>query len=64
MPSGYELEVVEEYELLGEKRFRIRVRGTRVYFNVSAETPEEAKEKAARMIKELGIDSLISMLKS
>ena len=41
-----EFEVIEEYLLEGEHRFRIRVRGTKLVFNLHANTREEALNKA------------------
>lgn len=64
MPEGYELSIVEEYELLGEKRYRLRIGGTSIYINVAASSPEEALEKAKKMITELQLDKLVSLLSS
>jgi len=48
-----ELEVVEEYVLLGQKRFRIRVRGSRLYVNVAASSRDEAISRAREMLERL-----------
>lgn len=54
-----EFEVVEEYILLGERRFRVRVKGTRVYVNVAASSPEEAAEKAKAMLERLRAERVL-----
>jgi len=54
-----ELEIVEDYELLGEKRYRLRIKGTSIYLNVSANNEREALEKAQNMIRELQLDKLV-----
>ena len=48
-----EFELVEEYLLHGEKRYRLRVKGTKLLVNVSADTLEEAMEKAARLLEKV-----------
>ncbi|BEP16963.1 hypothetical protein PYJP_03150 [Pyrofollis japonicus] len=58
--SGFSLELVEKYELLGEKRFRFRIKGTSLYINVSAENEDEALKKAMQMVKELELDKLVT----
>jgi hypothetical protein len=60
--ENYRLEIVEEYELLGEKRYRVRIAGTSIYLNVAADNGEEALRKAQRMINELQLDKLIKVL--
>ncbi len=57
--ENLELEVVEQYELLGEKRYRLRIKGTSIYLNVSASNEKEALDKASKMIKELRLDRLV-----
>jgi len=64
MTEPHELELVEEYELLGEKRYRLRIKGTSIYLNVAAETLEEAIDKAQQMIEEMQLDKLIEVLKT
>ncbi len=49
------LEIVEEYVIDGEKRFRVRVKGTKIVLNVSASSPHEAATKAADLAMKLGI---------
>ncbi len=63
MSEDIELEVVETYELLGEKRYRIRVKGTIVYVNVAANSEEEAKKKAIEMLKSMELDKVLKELK-
>ncbi|MCE4611071.1 MAG: hypothetical protein F7B17_03775 [Desulfurococcales archaeon] len=58
-----ELEVVEEYVLLGERRFRIRVKGTNLYVNVAASNREEALSKALSMLEKLRADRVLKGLK-
>ncbi|MCE4620348.1 MAG: hypothetical protein F7C33_04915 [Desulfurococcales archaeon] len=48
-----ELEIIEEYLLEGEKRYKVRVKGTRIILNVSASSPEEALEKASRLYEKI-----------
>ncbi len=50
-----EVELVEvyKYEGIPEKRFRFRIKGTRIYINVSAEDVEEASEKVKNIIRSL-----------
>ena len=58
-----ELEVVEEYVLLGERRFRVRVKGTNLYVNVAASSREEALSKALSMLEKLRADRVLKELK-
>lgn len=57
--ENIELEVVEQYELLGEKRYRLRIKGTSIYLNVAASDEKEALEKANKMVRELKLDRLV-----
>ncbi|WP_048061482.1 hypothetical protein [Hyperthermus butylicus] len=57
--GDYELVLVEEYELLGEKRYRFQLKGTSIFLNVSANNVEEAREKARRMVREIQLDALL-----
>ncbi len=57
--SEIELEIVEKYELLGEKRYRVRIKGTSIYLNVAASNEQEAINKANKMIRELSLDKLV-----
>ncbi len=63
MSKDIELEIIETYELLGEKRYRIRVKGTIVYINVAANDEEEAKKKAIEMLKSMELDKVLRELK-
>lgn len=54
-----ELEVVEEYMLLGEPRYRVRVKGTNLVINVHASSREEALEKARRIAESLSVKALV-----
>ena len=46
-----ELEVVETYLLDGRRRFRLRVKGTRIIVNVEAESEDEAVRKALGVLE-------------
>ncbi len=48
-------EIIEVFEVEGRKRYRIRLSGTNVIFNVSGETPEEAVRKTAELALKLGL---------
>ena len=54
-----EFEIVEEFLLLGEKRFRVRVKGSNIVFNVSASSPEEAIEKARELMERLRVERVL-----
>ena len=60
-----ELELVDVYRYEGfpEKRFRFRIKDTRIYINVSADSIEEAVEKAKNIIKHLELDKYIALKK-
>ena len=58
------LEVIEEYELLGEKRYRLRIKGTNVIINVHADSSEEAVKKAVRILQEMGLLEEVKQLQS
>ncbi len=58
-----ELEIVEEYVLLGEKRYRVRVKGTNFYVNVSAQSREEALQKAKDILEKIRVDRVLKSLK-
>lgn len=61
--SDFELEVVETYELLGEKRYRVRVKGTIIYVNVAANSEDEAKMKAVEILKSMELDKVLKSIK-
>ncbi|MEM4499007.1 MAG: hypothetical protein QXH57_02715 [Sulfolobales archaeon] len=49
------LELIEEYIIDGERRFKLKIKGTNLVFNVSGSNLEEAVRKATSMIKYLKI---------
>ncbi len=55
----YELEVIEDYILHGERRFRLRVKGTRIVVNVRGDTLEEALEAAERLLDRVDLDKVL-----
>jgi len=54
--KNIELELIEEYIINNEKRFRVRIKGTNIILNVSADTLEEAVKRALDIISKLGIN--------
>ena len=58
-----ELELIEEYELLGEKRFRFRVKGTNIVINVGASGLKEAKERAVRIIEDMHLKEFLERIR-
>ncbi|MCS7112304.1 MAG: hypothetical protein N3D82_05860 [Ignisphaera sp.] len=50
---------VYRYEGLPGKRFRFRVKGTRVYINVLADELDEAVKKAEEIVKRLELDKYL-----
>ncbi len=64
MSVSIDLELIEEYELMGEKRFRFRVKGTNIVINVSAENVEEAKKKALELARDLGVERVLELLRA
>lgn len=54
-------EIVEEYVLLGEKRFRVKEVRSGIYFNVSASTRDEAIEKARSMFERIKADRVVRL---
>ena len=60
-----DLEIIDVYKLLGETRYKIRVKGTRLVFNVHANTGEEAIRRVLSLIKKTGLtDTVIERLRS
>lgn len=61
--SIVELELVDVYRYEGYvgKRFRFRIRGSRIYINVLATSIEEAVEKVKNMIKQLELDKNLAL---
>lgn len=58
-----ELELIEEYELLGEKRFRFRIKGTNIVINVGASNLEEAREKAIKIIEDMQLNEFLERIR-
>ena len=58
-----DFELVEEYMLEGEKRFRLRLRGTNIVFNVAASNLDEAIDKAMELAKRLEIEKVLDKLR-
>ncbi len=58
-----ELELIEEYELMGEKRYRFKIKDTKIVINVAAQNLEEAREKASKIIRDLKLEVLIEKLR-
>lgn len=50
------LELVEEYVINGEHRFKLRMKGTNLVFNVSGDSLEDAVRKAVSIIKSLKLN--------
>jgi len=61
--KNIELELIEEYELLGEKRFRFRIKGTNIVINVGASRLDEAKEKAMKIIEDMRLNEFLNRIK-
>lgn len=57
------LEILEKYELLGEMRYRIRIKNTKIILNVSATSDNEALKKAKELINELKLYEVINQYK-
>ena len=55
MKEGVEFEVVETYVLDGQRRYRLRLKGTNIIVNVAADTIEEAGEKAVKLLEKAKI---------
>ncbi|MEM1758517.1 MAG: hypothetical protein QXE99_02235 [Acidilobaceae archaeon] len=54
-----EFEVIEEYIQHGTRRFKVRVKNTKITFNVAANNIEEALAKARRMAEKLKISEAL-----
>lgn len=48
-----ELELIEEYRINDEHRFKLKVKGTNIIFNVAADDLGEAVNKVIKMMKDL-----------
>lgn len=60
-PEDFEL--IEEYELLGEKRYRLRVKDTNIIINVAASSPEEAVRKAIQVAERVKLDTFLEKIR-
>ncbi|MEM4718415.1 MAG: hypothetical protein QXE81_06660 [Desulfurococcaceae archaeon] len=56
MVSRNDLKVVEKYDLLGDMRYRICVKGTNIIVNVSGYSDEEAINKALDILLKAGLN--------
>lgn len=57
------LEILEKYELLGEIRYRIRIKNTKIILNVTATSDNEALKKAKELINEIKLHEVIDQYK-
>lgn len=48
-----ELEIIDEYIIEGDHRYRIKVKGTKIILNISAKNSEEALEKAKKLFEKI-----------
>ena len=49
---------------MGEKRFRVRLKGTNIVFNVAANDAKDAVERAAELARKLEIDKVLEKIRS
>ncbi len=60
-----DLEIIEAYRLIEEKVYRVRVKGTKIIFNVHADERREALDKALKMAKTIGLsEEIVKIIKS
>lgn len=59
MPVEWELEIIEEYILMGERRYRVKVKGSRLVVNVAAASREEALRKAREILERVRADRVL-----
>lgn len=52
-PNTVDLEVIEEYVIEGQRRYRVRLKGTNIVVNVEAQNDEEALQKVAELMVKL-----------
>ncbi|AEM38837.1 hypothetical protein Pyrfu_0968 [Pyrolobus fumarii 1A] len=64
MIGANDFEVIEEYELMGEKRFRVRLKGTNIVFNVAANDAKDAVERAVELARKLEIDKVLEKIRN
>jgi len=55
MVSARDLTILGKYELMGEQRFRICVKGTNIVVNVTADSEEDAIRKALEILGNVGL---------
>ena len=48
-----DLEIIEEYIIEGQRRYRVRLKGTNIVVNVEAQNEEEALRKVAELMVKL-----------
>jgi len=48
-----DLEIVEEYVIEGQRRYRVKLKGTNIVINVEAQNVEEALQKVAELMTKL-----------
>ncbi len=48
-----DLEIIEEYIIEGQRRYRVRLKGTNIIVNVEAQNDEEALRKVAELMVKL-----------
>lgn len=56
MVSKNDLKVIEIYELFGEMRYRVCVKGTNIVVNVGAVSEDEALDKVIDILAQAGLD--------
>jgi len=49
--NEYEFEISEEFSVLSHKRFVIRLKGTKISFNVEANSAKEAIQKVRSLLE-------------
>lgn len=56
MITKNDLKIMEVYELFGELRFKVCVKGTNIMVNVKALNDDEALNKAIEVLTQAGLD--------
>ncbi len=51
--NAVDLEIIEEYIIDGQRRYRVRLKGTNIVVNVEAQNDEEALRKVAELMVKL-----------
>ena len=59
MSKEIEIELIEEYTYLGEKRFRFKIKGTNIIINVKASNLEEGAKKALEIIRKVRLEEAL-----